>query len=1127
MGDYYIDSIKIRGFKSFKKADVQFVNGFVALAGPNGCGKSNLVDSIRFSLGELGLKSLRAKKSADLIHSGSNEIKVTLEVGGKKKYKFQRAVTSDGKTKYKVNDKTTTRTTMIDTLRPLGLELDSHNVLAQGQVQKITEMNSKERRAIIDSASGISEFEEKKKEAMRELGKVEQRINDTSIIMSEREGYLRELEKEKNNAIAYIESRNTYKSARASLINIEIVTLEKDYDNIIKQFTELKINKQKLKSQIEDLETKIKNYETEKATITSEINKRGGKDNALKLLEQLRIKINVDLATVKEKQQEMIKLNKTIETLKNDEKDVLSNISILNNEIIKIKNEIETLSKKIGPDIEIKIQSVTKDLKINLEKLQENMSNSREIKSKFETELTNLEEMLKMKADDLKEYSDDGDIDIEKLQTQRDNTEDEIIELRKTIEGMFTEEKRINKELPDYDRNVLRLKEEVAILRPQVSRRISNPALILVDELKNKYDGIHGTVSELIDFDNDYAEAIQGASGGRLNYVIVDDSNVAKKMIDELKRRKAGRCTFIPLDRIVSRNEIETSKLSIGLGSLINYVKFQPEYINAMSYVFGTTILINDFNSAKTVGVNKKRMVTMGGEVFETSGIITGGKSKSSINAQRRLEKVEKELDVVLDSRQRAYDNLNDIRNKMSDKRRERSGLEIKIRGIEVELQHFDKTGNKSREKIIKLKQSIEDIKQQSQLKKAKLETIITELNSITKQIENIKQEIITKEQKETDELSKAQKKYAKELSRLSELKAIHDGKNNELDMINQNLNKIKEQYKTNNHELTELKKQVDELNKNIKKNQAEEKIESNRLKEISKEMESLWEKHKVLGKEISVLAESKGKLIRENEKVSSTLQQLEIKKATTETKLGDMKAEFEDYHDIKLIEHTPDILREMIKKSENIMNSIGDDVNLKAPEVYEEKKKEIDEVKTRIEQLNNEKDAVFNMIKEIDTKKKTIFLNVFHAVNEKFKELYGKITSDEEAFLILDKPSTPFEGGLRLKVRGKGKKDKYLVQMSGGEKTLLSIVFIMAIQMVKPSPLYLLDEVDAALDKSNSKKLALLIRKMADDSQFIVVTHNDTVLKNADVALGVSKVNDESKVIGLKLTEKSMIKNN
>ena len=196
--------------------------------------------------------------------------------------------------------------------------------------------------------------------------------------------------------------------------------------------------------------------------------------------------------------------------------------------------------------------------------------------------------------------------------------------------------------------------------------------------------------------------------------------------------------------------------------------------------------------------------------------------------------------------------------------------------------------------------------------------------------------------------------------------------------------------------------------------------------------------------------------------------------------------------------------------------------VNMRAPELYEQKRKDIDEIKSRVSSLDSEKQAVFSMMDEIEGKKRAIFLSTFSSVNENFMKLFGYVFKGEGT-LLLEQPSSPFESGLLVRVRDEGH-NKYLDSMSVGYKALRARIFIFSIQMHKAAPFYILDEADAALDKENSKKLANLVKQLSSKTQFIVVTHNDAVLSNSDVALGVTKTEDGSKIVGVQLTSAATV---
>ncbi|MCC7552852.1 chromosome segregation protein SMC [Candidatus Micrarchaeota archaeon] len=1112
----FINRIKIRGFKSFKSVDLDLPPGFIAVAGPNGSGKSNLSDAVRFSLGELSLKSLRAKKTSELVFMDSKEAAVTLFTGNGigNHLEVKRAINKDGKTIYKLNGKMTTRTNVIEAIRPIGLELGNHNVIAQGQVQKIVEMGPKERRGIIDGVAGISEFEEKKKESIKELDKVQQKINDASIVLSEREGFVNELEKEKDAAIEYKRSKELYKRGRASLVYIELDKFQKEYDNSIKNLKEKENTLKKLQEDINVLEKNLRELETKKNELTDKINKDGKKEGLLRQLEELRININVGKNSLVEKDREIKKLEQEKQKIIGDQSKVSNKISTLEKEITEIDKELKKLQKEVPEEVfDSNINNL--DLQEEITSISDLLISKKESLAKLNADFEGIINMINIR----KEGLEDEDIDLTKLENEKENLEDEIKTVQKEVDKIFENEKQKNKSIAEADRELINLRGKIAELRPHVKGLTKNPTLMFVDEIKPKIPGLYGTVAELILFDQKYSDAIQGAAAGRLEYVVVEDIDTAAKIIELLKKQKMGRCTFIPLDR-PGKGESIPQKVKSSKGfvdSLINVIKFEPKYYNAIEYAFGSTAIIDSLDTAKKLKGTCK-LVTLGGEVFYTSGILTGGSSKGNLSAKMKLDKLEKELEELKIEKTQLHSDLESLREEMNSKRKERTALELKYREIMIEIGGITRSTEKVKTKAEDIKKVLIELEQrQKELikQKSKLEEEILSLEN--KKID-INKKLKEHQEKQKEKQSEMQKKYSNLLSKLSDKRADYQSKQKEKELLEESLKQHKEKEKQISVDLKEVLKIRSELNNTLKNNEKElDKVEQEMTK-ISKKLEGVWEEIKHLDKELDLVSQQKGKLLYSYERTKDSLKDYEISKAKAETRLIDLKSEYEDYKDTVLIDASKEKLLEIIRDNENKLNSLGE-VNLKAPELYEEKKKEIEEIKDKVEKLKDERSAVLTMIEEIDSKKNKIFMETFHKINDKFKDLFGYVF-DGEGLLVLDKPNEPFESGLQIRVK-KGNKNKYLDSMSGGEKSLLALIFIFSIQMTKPSPFYLLDEAEAALDKENSRKMAELIKKLSVNTQFFVITHNDEVLKSADVALGVTMTDKGSQVLGIELQDK------
>jgi len=260
-----VEKIKLRNFKSFKKVDLPIARGYTVIIGPNGSGKSNIIDGLVFAIGTGSMKHLRADKVSDLVYEESKEgvgsVEVDFRDDGGEKITISRLIDKKGQSVFKLNNRRTTRFQINEILRRMNIVPDGHNVIMQGEVTRFIKMTPMQRRGYIDEVSGIAEYEMKKDEALRELGKVEQKLKDASIILGEKEGYLSTLEKEKIEAEVYLKLKEELKGYEATLVKKELKSIEKTYENLMKSIVEAKEKIAKFEKQREELKKKVKEYE--------------------------------------------------------------------------------------------------------------------------------------------------------------------------------------------------------------------------------------------------------------------------------------------------------------------------------------------------------------------------------------------------------------------------------------------------------------------------------------------------------------------------------------------------------------------------------------------------------------------------------------------------------------------------------------------------------------------------------------------------------------------------------------------------------------------------------------------------------------------------------------------------
>ena len=288
-------------------------------------------------------------------------------------------------------------------------------------------------------------------------------------------------------------------------------------------------------------------------------------------------------------------------------------------------------------------------------------------------------------------------------------------------------------------------------------------------------------------------------------------------------------------------------------------------------------------------------------------------------------------------------------------------------------------------------------------------------------------------------------------------------------------------------------------------------------IKSHGQASESLLKELQEAEEKLSRLSVSKGRSSSDVDRLERELMEKESARSQLQTRLSDIKAELISYSGAEEVEYNEvEELEKHTVQYKHEMELLGN-VNLKAPEAYAQRKKDVDEANERLSVLRTEKESILSMINEIESKKLSIFNETFSEVNNNFKELYSHIF-DGSAHLYLDNPNDPFSAKLHFNIQTPGRKQKSPDELSGGQKSLLMLALIFSIQMRNPMAFYILDEIDSSLDKENSKKLSKLIKELSSRSQFIVVSHNDSLIAAADTAIGVTKQNEQSQVVGIQV---------
>jgi chromosome segregation protein len=1121
----HISKVKIRNFKSFKLVNIDLPRTFVCFAGPNGSGKSNFGDAIRFVLGEISLKSLRAKKVRDLIHTGARTAEVTLEFDGDTKLEVKRAIREDGKILYRLNGKKTTRNSILDCVKKYNLDESGRNIIAQGEVARIINMGGRERRTVIDSVAGISDFEAKKKESIGELDIVEARIKDASIILGERQAILAQLEQEKEAALKFTDARKRLASARGTLLRGEMARLEKDLSEAARLEEKIRFNIDSREKDQAELDAKIAAIESQRYEANRELVEKQQTSTIIRRIEELKASSASKLQMAKDKEDAVTKARDESETISKGMGREAQELKALDADVARMKDELKTLEGAAAAHGALIRNEEVDALRLSVEQASEGVQGLKEQLASLKSETESKREIIGIRKEEAERIGAPEAAEAEAPGKEMESLRKAARGIADDIEASFARTKEINDEVRELDRKLLELNEARAMHKVRASPQLANPALQFIAAMREKDgNGIHGTVADLIQFESKHAQAVEASGAGRLLYVVVDDIETATRVIDRLKKAKAGRATFIPLNDV----RISAAAKHNGFESVLEVISCPAHVRRAMEYVFGETLLVDAADDAKKIGVGKHRMVTLDGEIFERSGIVSGGRQDSSLLGGTQLRKLETELESVKGAKASLVQELYSIRQSEQDMRARKSEIELRIKTMEMELRRRDEEGARMREQLKRrdgIREEIAGLEALVKTKTGEMASLQSQIEAGQNKMLELRAKLEAAEKKFESASAEAGRKRTEFASKVSSLRATIEGRAKELELRKEELRAKEKRVKELDKESKDALARINELKRQAAGEQEDLLKLEDKVSGISKESERLMEKMKGLEKEMTELGRQRAEKRLEMEKFNRDMGQLEVKKATAATRLEDLKAEFVKYQDAEFLEGVKkDELGRMIAEAEELINSMPN-VNMAAIEMYGKKKAEIEGVEEKINKLGEERKAILDMINEIEQHKKDAFFKTFYSVSENFKKMFGYLNIGE-GYLYMDRPNEPFESGLYIKIRRAGKDGKVMEHsidsLSGGENSLVALMFIFAMQFFKPSPFYILDEVDAALDKENSKNLSRLVSGMAQDTQFMVVSHNDIVMSSAETVLGVAKVGGESRIVGVKFDKRS-----
>ncbi len=1155
----FLKKIEMENFKSFgKKTVVEFRKGYTSITGPNASGKSNIGDALLFVLGTKSNKSLRAQKLTDLIHRNNSgrlspylKASVTFDNSDKSiplesnEVTFSRIVklsenNDDYSSYYFINDDRARLQDFEYLLEKAKIFADGYNFVRQGDITSIVEMTPVERRGILEEVGGIAVYNQEIEKTGDDRNKVQENMVTVMALVTEISTRVNILSKEKDQAESYLNKKHEIDKLEGIIKYRKKSDIENEISTINDQVGKIKVD-------IENTENAIKNLSVRNTEIEQKL-KEMEKDSK-ELEEFQRIKNDLDSKKIQYSKKSM-----ELENMEDKVKNNSIEIDQLKTKRKSMETEFKSLSKKLS-ELESAVKNEKNKL-IEAEKTLEDLENSSrstleknvEIGKKIDSLVAQKESLLlsikehstmlaslETKGNNLLEEIAKTEEEIGALEFSIKDTEWRLKNISKGDNGSDQWKKRyleiknrttsIRKEEEDLSREIEKLEGEAGKMQgARLSGIWESINYIMSEASKGNLPGIRGTVDSLISYSPEHEKAVRAAGGNRLMSIVVDTDEDAQQAIESLKKRQKGRMTFLPLNKIIPMRAkgkaLMLSQDKKTLGLLINNVKYDPVYDSVVSYVFSDTLLVPTIAVAREI-MGGVRIVTLDGDLIDPSNAMTGG-TLGKREVEKDLESISTKLSNLKNKRKELRNELSDLEEELKSitEKINKANLEVgKGEGVSVQLSERKReledqlrkkrdylTGKKkllqlNKEDIVREKSSLSD-------ENTKVTRLSTDLDKLTKERESV----LDKETKG---------KIAKSRELVTSLKNTLENSTNELNEMKVNTASVKSAINSNIDAITKLENENTDITARKKRIDEELAQIKNEISAITSIFEAMESKLKEKGKEIEKLNNEKFKVRSEMDSKSTIkktkfdfMLSLQGKASDAEQRLKEIVKEIEEKNvEFADDQRTIEEIRKDISGLENELKLL-EPVNLKSIDDYKEESSRLQELTQKKEQLDLEMSKLNELEKKLEDQKKIVFLDVFQKVNANYIEIYKELTNGGEGYLYLENPTNPFEGGLFVKASSKGKKVDNLASLSGGEKSLAALSFIIAIQEYDPSPIYFMDEVDMFLDGVNAENVGRMFRRNSDSAQIIAVTLRKSTMKYAHQAIGVTYQDRSSMVV-------------
>ena len=1177
----YIKKIELKGFKTFGQAtSILLEKGFTVITGPNGSGKTNIMDAILFALGELSSRRLRAENFSKLIFHGSPEAnlekakvaRVTMQFDNSGNripvdtatVTISREAYRNGQSVYRLNGRRMSRANIVDTLSVAGIGPAEHNFVLQGTITRMAEISPLERRKIIDGMVGIAQYDAEKAEAEEKLRAAEISIKTAIGRIEEVQKRVDDLERERNQLLRFNFIQNELKRFEAAKISHEIGGIQTKLKDISSKVEEVQGKVENLRQMREQWRGQRHEIETEWRKLSSEKVEEGG----TRVLE-VQIKIGDIKSGLAELATKIGASTTSLEGLKKVRENSLQQLEAIKNDVDesrkvldKAKRERERLTKEVDAKqsrYDALVKETTQlwsnvgenskrigEIERQLDKLYQNLVALRSQNAQSQTTarmLSNRLEDLNTRKGRFASTFNELNKSINDLGKVQKEQKTRLKTLQQTLERRLAQKEAVEREIAEAGKIANSAREAVVEFASQreIAETVASEEMALrnIEEMGELgvIPGVFGRFRNLVKSEKGYEHVVEAAATGWLDAIIVQDATAAFTCAETLRRLKLGRIKIIPLKELFNIKPVQRPKIDGVSGAASELVKYAKRFEPAVTFVFGDTLVAKDDKAAFKACREGYRTVTVNGNLYEAGGAFESGYYRAPIDFSTLVPKEAaiKSLDEAVRTLQEHLSkrgtDITGFEDEITKTRVEITRLTEAINMLDGEITRVRRSSKATSRNVKRIDKHIADVQSRLEKEKTQMGVQRAQRDSLNKETQKLRGELATLRRKvdpsHIQELEVQRGKLGDELVVLGQKLGTVES---ELSTSTAKLEKVLKigydnariQIRKVEHQISTLESEVPEaIQEKVALESELSKLEDSK-EELTHSVLTARKESKKFTDQIDGIDKQLHRLDDEYERAERLLSQLQLNVQTLQMQLDQRFSRLSEYGYKEPLEVSPEQLEateSSLKLMRYELERLGA-VNQLALAHYAEQVGRYKELSIRTNELEKEKQSILAFMEEIERKKRQAFMEAFNKINENFRKNFRKLSDGGEASLKLDNPEEPFAGGMDMEVQFPGKPPILVSGASSGERSVSAVAFLFAIQDYMPTAFYVFDEVDAHLDAFHVAKLGELLVAESVKSQFIVITLKPELANKAERVYGVYERKGVSHVVSAKFKE-------